>query len=240
MFASSIKSKLIALFAFGTVLTPFIGANSTIAATPSKAQTSQSLSRLNKTDALMSNKVILAQNTDSRRIRPTYPGIPPRPIPIPPRPISGNGKAMTWTIKGSPLTLGSKTYVLFGADYGKPGSTNPYTGDTSINAYRSLLCIRKTGAPAPAGLPPSQITPGGATKNSWSGGTVFTIPNVQGRKLTSQAVADRMCNRVGLRTYGKRGFRMAEFHDGNGRNAGWSFWAEVEGNLNPPRYWGQY
>ena len=30
---------------------------------------------------------------------------------------------------------------------------------------------------------------------------------------------------------------MAEFHDGNGRNAGWSFWAEVDGNLNAPRYW---
>ena len=70
---------------------------------------------------------------------------------------------MTWKMVQDPLVLNSKTYVLFGSDNGQPGGTNPYQGDTGINEYRSLLCIKKTGASAPAGLPPSRVTTGGAT-----------------------------------------------------------------------------
>ncbi|MCC5645968.1 hypothetical protein LC607_24130 [Nostoc sp. CHAB 5824] len=145
--------------------------------------------------------------------------------------------AMTWTVLGTPLVLNSKTYVLFGSD----SSTNPYLGDTSINEYRSLLCIKKTNASAPAGLPPPNITPGGSTRDSWSGGTVLVIPNIQGKQLTSLAVANNICNRVGKRLTGISGYRMAEFHDGTGINAGWSFWAQAYGGINglaqSTRYW---
>ncbi|NMG19202.1 hypothetical protein [Brasilonema bromeliae] len=141
----------------------------------------------------------------------------------------------------NPLVLDSKTYVLFGSDNGQPGGTDPYNGDTNINEYRSLLCIKKTGAPAPEGLPPSSVTPGGATKASWSGGTALIIPNIQGKQLTSQAVADKMCDQVGQITRGTSGYRMAEFHDGTGPNPGWSFWAEAYGEINglapSTRYW---
>ena len=224
MFPISIKSKFIALFAFSTVLTPFIAINpaSTIAATPNKLETSQ-----------VSDKVLYAQNVNNNRSRTLYPR------------VRGNGKAMTWKMLRKPLTLGSKSfvYILFGSDTGKPGGTNPYSGDTNINEYRSLLCIKKTGIPAPAGLPPSKVSPGGATVGSWSGGSVLVIPNVQGRQLTSQAVADGMCERAGQRTRRTSGYRMAEFHDGNGKNAGWSFWAQafihdVQQDLNPStRFW---
>ncbi|NMF62996.1 hypothetical protein DP113_12235 [Brasilonema octagenarum UFV-E1] len=130
---------------------------------------------------------------------------------------------------------------MFGSDNGQPGGTNPYQGDTSINEYRALLCINKeTVAPAPASLPPSSVRPGGATKGSWSGGTVLVIPNIQGKQLTSVAVADKMCEKAGQITRGISGYRMAEFHDGTDPNAGWSFWAEGEDEINgfvPNRFW---
>lgn len=151
--------------------------------------------------------------------------------------LDSSFNAMTWKMRVPPVVLGSKTYVLFGAD----DSTNPYQGDTSINEYRSLLCIKKTNAPIPQGLPQSSITPGGATKNSWSGGTVLVIPNIQGKQLTSEAVADNMCDQVGQIVRGTSGYRMAEFHDGTGPYSGWSFWAEAYGEINglapSTRYW---
>ncbi|MEH2126279.1 hypothetical protein [Nostoc sp.] len=151
-----------------------------------------------------------------------------------------NPTAMTWRVLGSPLPLGGKTYVLFGSD----GGTNPYIGDTSINEYRSLLCIKKNPLlPAPLGLPPSYLTPGGSTAASWSGGSVLVIPNVQGTQLTSLAVANRICNVVGQIVRGTSGYRIAEFHDGTGFFAGWSFWTEAYDYINglaqspPARYW---
>jgi hypothetical protein len=153
--------------------------------------------------------------------------------------------AMTWTVLDAPLVLGGKTYVLFGSDAARPGGiTNPSQGDTSINEYRSLLCIQKNPLlPAPVGLPPSAVTRGGSTTYSWSGGTVLVIPNVQGTQLTSLVVANNMCNQVGQIVRGTSGYRMAEFHDGTGINPGWSYWAEAYGYINglaqspPTRYW---
>ncbi len=223
MFAKSIKSKFITLFAFGTIFTPFVAINpaSTIAATPEKLEA-----------AKVSNKILYAQNVNNNQIKPVNST------------AKGNNKAMTWKILNGPLYLNSKTfvYILFGSDTGKPGGTNPYTGDTSINEYRSLLCIKKTGIPKPKGLPPSMVSPGGATTRSWSGGSVLIIPNVQGKQLTSQAVADGMCEKAGQRMRGTSGYRMAEFHDGNGKNAGWSFWArafyrDVQGLSPKTRFW---
>ncbi|MEM7715392.1 MAG: VCBS repeat-containing protein [Cyanobacteria bacterium P01_A01_bin.68] len=208
MFTNSIKSKILALFTFSSVLAPFIAINptATIAATPNKLEVSK-----------VSDKNLYAQNVNNNGIKPLNPI------------AKGNGKAMTWKILQGPLYLDSKSfvYILFGSDTGKPGGTNPYTGDTNINEYRSLLCIKKTGIPRPKRLPPAKVSPGGATTRSWSGGRVLIIPNVQGKQLTSQAVADGMCEKAGQRKRGTSGYRMAEFHDGNGKNAGWSFWAQA-------------
>jgi len=150
-----------------------------------------------------------------------------------------NPNAMTWTVLDAPLVLSNKTYVLFGSDAARGGITNPYQGDTSINEYRSLLCIKNNPLlPAPVGLPPSAVTSGGSTTYSWSGGTVFVIPNVQGTQLTSLAVANNICNKRGLRRFGTNGYRMAEFHDGTGINPGWSYWAELKGSIAiSERYW---
>lgn len=140
-------------------------------------------------------------------------------------------KAMTWTVLQEPLVLNSKTYVLFEADNWLPGGTNPYEGDTDINEYRSLLCFKKTNAPPPEGLPTIYGFRG------WSGGTVLVIPNIQGKQLTSQAVADHICNCIGKIVRGTSGYRMAEFHDASG----WGFWAEAYGYENglasSTRYW---
>jgi hypothetical protein len=145
--------------------------------------------------------------------------------------------ALTWQQMGKPLVLGGKTYVLFG----NGGVSNPYQGDTSINESRSLLCIKKTNAPAPVGLLPPWVSPGGSTNRSWSGGTVLVIPNVKGTQLTSLAVANNMCNQVGILVRGTSGYRMAEFHDGSGVNPGWSYYAEAYGGVNglalTTRYW---
>lgn len=145
--------------------------------------------------------------------------------------------ALTWQQVGSPLVLNGKTYVLFGHG----GISNPYRGDTNINESRSLLCIKKTGAPAPLGLPAPVISPGGATTRSWSGGKVLVIPNIRGTQLTSLAVANNMCNQVGIIVTGTSGYRMAEFHDGTGNWPGWSYYAEAYGDINglapSTRYW---
>jgi hypothetical protein len=147
--------------------------------------------------------------------------------------------AMTWRILDT-RTLNGKTYVLFGSDE----QTDPYQGDTSVQELRSQLCIRKGSLPQPEGLPATTTTPGGALRGSWSGGEVLIIPNVPGTALRSQAVADRMCQQVGMATGRGMGFRMAEFHDGDQQAgwAGWDFWAEAYGPESglpdgTARYW---
>lgn len=192
------------------------------------AKTPQVSYEASKIDASSLSKIVPGEAVD--RIRPSEPV------------DQFSRNAMTWKMLTSPLVLNGKTYVLFGSDNGQPGGTNPYDGDTSINEYRSLLCINKDKLiPAPEGLPSSSVTPGGATKTSWSGGRVLIIPNIQGKQLTSKAVADKMCDQVGQITRGTSGYRMAEFHDGTGPNPGWSFWAEAYGDINglapSTRYW---
>lgn len=219
------------LFALSTVLVSSIASSPALtAATPNKAKTPEISSTVSKIDASSLGKVVPVEDVNNDRIKPSEPVDQ----------ISRN--AMTWKMLTSPLVLNGKTYVLFGSDNGQPGGTNAYNGDTSINEYRSLLCINKEKVvPAPAGLPPSSVTPGGATKTSWSGGKVLVIPNIQGKQLTSQAVADDMCAQVGKITRGTSGYRMAEFHDGTGENPGWSFWAEAYSDINglapSTRYW---
>jgi hypothetical protein len=208
-------------------------------ATSNKPITPEILSTANKINASSLSKIVSDDvNNNSPEVKPIEDGTTGEIKPVPP---SSTRNAMTWKSSPTIAVLNGKTYVLFGSDNGQPGGTNPYNGDTSVNEYRSLLCIKKTGAPAPVGLPSGSVTPGGATKGSWSGGTVLIIPNVQGKQLTSQAVADNMCNQVGQIVRGTSGYRMAEFHDGTGTNPGWSFWAEAYGEINgfapSTRYW---
>ncbi|MEO0843241.1 MAG: hypothetical protein AAF063_30685, partial [Cyanobacteria bacterium J06643_5] len=106
MFTNSIKSKILALFTFSTVLTPFIAINptATIAATPKKLEASE-----------VPDNNLYAQNVNDNGIKPLNST------------AKGNGKAMTWKILQGPLYLNSKSfvYILFGSDTGKPGGTNP-------------------------------------------------------------------------------------------------------------------
>jgi hypothetical protein len=171
----------------------------------------------------------------------------PRPLfhstPIPPAvidqvEIKSERKAMTWSVLNV-VILDGKPYALFGAD----AATNPYTGDTDINSVLPLLCIKKMGLPKPEGLHSSTMTNGGAIRGSWSGGKVIVVPDVQGKSLTSQVIADLQCRLQGLKVLGEDGFRMAEFHDGDREAgiAGWDFWADASAikmlKISDQRYW---
>lgn len=94
-------------------------------------------------------------------------------------------------------------YVLVGADE----QTNPYQGDTSTATFLSVLCIKKDGRSAPAGM-----------GSGWTGGEVKSTPPIAASVLTSRALADTMC----VEEFGD-GYRMAELDEGTG---GESWWAE--------------
>jgi hypothetical protein len=159
------------------------------------------------------------------------------PVPPPVEMISTR-KAMTWSVLNI-VVLNGKTYALFGAD----ATTNPYSGDTDINAFLPLLCIKKMGLPKPTGLDDSTMTNGGAMRGTWSGAKVIVIPNVQGKSLKSQEIADLQCQLQGLKVLGEDGFRMAEFHDGDSLAGwvGWDFWADASAiemlKISSTRYW---
>lgn len=142
--------------------------------------------------------------------------------------------AMTWTLLGAVQPNTSNAYVLIGSD----AQTNPYTGDTSTWNYLPLLCINKDSPSHPGSIlwGPSQ-TPGGAWRQTWSGGTVALTTPIQGASLTSLAVANAICSSQ----FGA-GFRMAEFHDGAANLwSGWDFWGAVlDANLcsfQGTRFW---
>ncbi len=168
----------------------------------------------------------------------------PRPLfihstPVPPAVTEqATRKAMTWSVLNITV-LNGKTYALFGAD----AATNPYSGDTDINAVLPLLCIKKMGLPKPAGLDDPTMTNGGAMRGTWSGAKVIIIPDVQGKSLKSQEIADLQCQLQGLKVLGEDGFRMAEFHDGDNLAGmvGWDFWADASAiemlKISGTRYW---
>jgi hypothetical protein len=149
-------------------------------------------------------------------------------------------KAMTWVIRdvftsksstaSYPGASTPHTSVLFASDaaVGVPGVTDPYKGDTSIDQRRSLLCVStKAGYEKPKDLETRQaVTPGGATVQTWSKRRIVVVPNVLGSDLTSDKVANKKCATAGQLTLNDPNFRMAEFHDGIGNNAAWSFWTE--------------
>ncbi|MEV7022580.1 hypothetical protein [Kitasatospora sp. NPDC093558] len=103
---------------------------------------------------------------------------------------------------------------------GRDGQSNPYLGDTAPDAQLPVLCILQDNRPAPAGIPTTGF-------HAWARGEVRATAPTPGSDLTSRADADAICSAA----FGD-GFRMAEFHDGNG----WSFWAS--GTLpTDTRFW---
>jgi subtilisin family serine protease len=115
-----------------------------------------------------------------------------------------------------PATHAGLTWSSFGAGpsgtvhVGNDGQSNPYSGDTSANASRPVLCLIVDGSPVPPGITPDFY-------NGWANGHIAITGAVAGSQLTSRAAADAIC----AGTFGA-GWRMAEFHDGGG---GWSYWA---------------
>ncbi len=128
---------------------------------------------------------------------------------------------MTWSVVGQ-----VNGYVHVGSD----AVTNPYTGDTTIDQYHSMLCLRVDGTAPPPGIAFDGY-------NGWSQGSVRATAPVRGDSLTSQARADAIC----ANTFGP-GWRLAEFHDGRygpdfAQTGGWSFWAAGGGLLPGARFW---
>ncbi|PTL85909.1 hypothetical protein [Vitiosangium sp. GDMCC 1.1324] len=109
---------------------------------------------------------------------------------------------LTWKVLG---TNGSYVHV------GNDSLSNVYSGDTSPSVSLPILCLKKDNRTAP-----SYIT--FDFYNGWAGGEVRLTGPVAGTSLTSRSAADAIC----AGTFGT-GFRMAEFHDGNG---GWTWWAQ--------------
>jgi hypothetical protein len=127
-------------------------------------------------------------------------------------------KAMTWTTLQLKKSWDNEhSYALVGSD----ANTNPYQGDTILSKSLPILCIKKQDLPKPSFIEPHS-TPGGASRGSWSGGYIGLTKPIQGVKITSLEKANQMCQQA----FGE-GYRMAQFHDGEGSRAGWDFWGEV-------------
>ncbi|GIH04750.1 hypothetical protein Rhe02_28170 [Rhizocola hellebori] len=128
---------------------------------------------------------------------------------------------MTWSVVEQ-----GNGYVHLGSD----GVTNPYNGDTAIDQYHSVLCLRSDGQAPPPGIAFDFY-------NGWSGGSVRATAPVRGDVLATPEDADGLC----ANTFGP-GYRLAEFHDGRygadfSQAGGWSFWAAGGGLLPGTRYW---
>jgi hypothetical protein len=148
--------------------------------------------------------------------------------------------AQTWRIRGwVDDTPAQKYSVIVGSDQ----FTNAYQGDTDTSADLPMLCISKQNLGTPSwhvivSTPSSayegnfheHTTPGGATRNTWSGARGFWSTPVTGLQLTSRAVANAICEQQAI-AYGFTGtYRMAEFHDGDGsagRWPGWGYWLDM-------------
>ena len=104
-------------------------------------------------------------------------------------------------------------------------SCNPYRGDMSCRTVLPLLCVRPTGAPPPQGVEQGFY-------NGWVGGALGATAPVMGAVLRSRAQASARCEaELGP------GWRMAEFHDGQG---GWGLQGLPGAGLLGPgqtRYW---
>lgn len=102
-------------------------------------------------------------------------------------------KGMTWTVLSQQDGL---THV------GSDSATNPYAGDTIIDQFLPILCLRVDGRLAPGHITFDMY-------NGWAQGEARLTPPIAATVLTSRAEADYICSE----TFGD-GWRLAEFHDG--------------------------
>jgi hypothetical protein len=102
-------------------------------------------------------------------------------------------------------------------------SCNPYKGDTSCRIVLPVLCLKPGTASLPTGVQDGFY-------QGWTGGTLAATQPVMGAILESQALATARCEaELGA------GWRMAEFHDGNG---GWGLQGlRGQGLSGNTRYW---
>lgn len=126
--------------------------------------------------------------------------------------VLANTHGMTWGKVAHNSSLGTDKVGCLTCD--------PYQGDTSCTVALPVLCIRTDGSPNP-GISLDYY-------NGWVGGHIATTRPIGGEDLTSLSRANQFCS-----SYFGSGWRMAEFHDGNG---GWNW--NAYGNVrSDTRYW---
>ncbi|MCP3105119.1 flagellar hook-length control protein [Myxococcus sp. K15C18031901] len=99
---------------------------------------------------------------------------------------------------------------------------NPYQGETQCSRRLPVLCLRKEGSPAP----PQGVSP--TFYEGWARGRVALTRPVVGAELRSLADANARC----VAAFGA-GWRMAEFHDGDG-GWGWRAFGDLPADM---RFW---
>jgi len=108
-------------------------------------------------------------------------------------------------------------------DHPHRGSCNPYEGDTSCRTVLPIACYRPSGAAAPPNLEQDFY-------KGWTNGELGATKPIMGAIIKSEAAASARCE-AELGT----GWRMAEFHDGNG---GWGLQGgRGRGLRGGTRYW---
>ncbi|MBB1077712.1 hypothetical protein HUU62_25240 [Rhodoferax sp. 4810] len=102
-------------------------------------------------------------------------------------------------------------------------SCNPYQGDTTCRTVLPVLCVKPTGAAKPEGVVDSFY-------QGWVSGSLAATAPVMGAVLESLEAATARC----VAELGP-GWRMAEFHDGQG---GWGLSGQKASDFSPnTRYW---
>jgi hypothetical protein len=127
-------------------------------------------------------------------------------------------------------------------------SCNPYKGDASCRLALPILCIQKDGSTFEAAFPPNSNATSESAKaekdrsattlndivtDGWGAGSVASTEPVAGFVIGSLALATARCEKE----FGP-GWRMAEFHDGQGGQGGWGFVAKRGARLDTRlRHW---
>ncbi len=125
--------------------------------------------------------------------------------------MAGNG--MTWKKGSHDSTLGTDIVGCAQCD--------PYVGDTPCSSKLPILCIKQDGSEKPNDLVIDFYC-------GWASGHIGLTFPVRGDLLTSVNDANLICEYQ----FGE-GYRMAEFHDGNG---GWNW--NAYGNIDDStRFW---
>lgn len=148
--------------------------------------------------------------------------------------LTANPKAMTWVLEVPVVTSVGRRFALVGSD----AKTNTYAGDTIDLTPLPVLCISDDGLSKPGFNLGTFTTPGGALRNSWSGGRLFFTTPTNAKLITSKTVGNQFCQTEAKakKMLFPTKFRMAEFHDGDKKAGwtGWGFWGDVTEFLSKP------